>query len=136
MEPKIMIYYPYELKAGQKAAFKKFSKQDVPITEVSFPSDRVNVLRVETEFYSLRCRRVPNALRDKYVAFGKALVQIFSGLADGDTMEMPIVTLRLNADSIGEFQILEETTSYKRFSKGWIKQHEEGIFEDFFSDDF
>lgn len=136
MDPKIKIYYPFELKAGEKAAFRKFSKQDTPVVEVSFPSDRVNVLRVETEFYSLRCRRIPSTLRDKYVAFGKTLAQVFSGLADGDTMEMPIVTIRLDSDSIGEIKILEETTSYKRFSKGWIKQHEEGIFEDFFSGDF
>lgn len=136
MTSKIVIYYPFEGKSLSKKAMDKFSKTPSLIKEVSWPSKQVNVLRIETVDYSLRCRRVPESLRDVYVQFGKTLVVSFEELPVGETMEMPALTLTLDKAVIGLIGQSEETTCYKRFTQGWIKQDEEGVFQDFFSEDF
>lgn len=133
-EERPVIYYPYESKKLSGSTLKKFFDVYLPVTEVSFPTTEINVLRVETDEYILKCRRIPNKLVEVYTAFGKELASLLKTVSEDGTATVNGIQLKLDRKNLGIFQQGDFMQSWKAYTFNWFRLNDEVAYRDFFGD--
>ena len=133
-DERLKLYYPFQDNALVTKGVKAFFEKELAITEVSFPSREINVLRVETEEYVLKCRRIPKRLESTFRAFAKSLAAVLKEVPASEQAVINEPLIKLSKKDLGIISQSDVPSNWRCMSPGWYRLSEEMPYEDFFTD--
>lgn len=131
----LSVRFPFDSADKEtQVKLKPFFKTSSPISEVSFPNSRVNVLKIVCHDFTLFVGRVNAKDKPAFIELGKTLADVFKEIQKGDIAKVPKMSVKLDKDKIATIEFdWENLLSFKKKAEGWFQEWSDDEYIDFFA---